>query len=152
MGGKHNLVGTMRLLPLPECDLNSLITLNHLVKSYFSLYPEKDKILQPEPNPKEAKKRMLAIDAEVMRLYNLPPKLERKVLDLFAPWERKGVDFKSEPYYPEDFDSWIPLHEYLSEEFQRSTVSFVKEWVEKVRSPELIKALDVAVEAFREEE
>ena len=38
---------------------------------------------------------MLQIDAEVLRLYDLPPRLERQILDLFAGWERQGVPFVS---------------------------------------------------------
>ena len=94
---------------------------------------------------------MLAIDAEVMRLYDLPPRLERQVLDLFTGWERPGVDFKFDRYFPEDFSACIPLHEYLSEEFQRSTVDFVKRWVDEARSPELINALETATGDFEEE-
>jgi hypothetical protein len=71
------------------------------------------------------------------------------LLDFFYEYPRKGVDFKFDRYYPEGFDSWIPLHEYLSEEYQRSTPSFVNEWVEKNRSPEVIRALEIAVEAFK---
>jgi len=102
-------------------------------------------------NEIEAKRRMLAIDAEVMRLYDLPPRLERQVLDLFDGWARKGVDFEFWGYFPKDFESWIPLHEYLSEEYQRSTVSFVSHWVKEARSPKIIKALEAAEEAFGEE-
>ena len=36
---------------------------------------------------------MLRVDAEVLRLYELPPKLERQLLDLFAGWPRLGVPF-----------------------------------------------------------
>lgn len=43
------------------------------------------------------------MDAEVMRLYGLPPELERKVLDLFAGVERRGVPFKQTEYYPLSF-------------------------------------------------
>ena len=58
---------------------------------------------------------------------------------------------KFDRYFPKGFESWIPLHEYLSEEYQRSTPSFVNEWVEKNRSPEVIKALEIAVEEFKED-
>jgi hypothetical protein len=61
------------------------------------------------------------------------------------------VDFKFEGYYPEGFESAIPLHEYLSEEYQRSTVIFADEWVRKHRSPEINEVLRKAVEAFEEE-
>jgi hypothetical protein len=94
---------------------------------------------------------MLAIDAEVMRLYDLPPKLERQVLDLFNGSRRPGVDFELSGYFPRDFRAYIPLHEYLSEDFQRSTIGFVRQWVDEVRSPQLIRALEVVTEDFTEE-
>ena len=152
--GTKRLIGVDRILnmPIPDMSDKDFHHICELVHNYLNLYNVDKNILTPDVNRTEARKRMWAIDAEVMRLYNLPPRLERQVLDLFNGWPRKGVDFEQERYYPEGFDSWIPLHEYLSEEFQRSTVSFVKDWVEKVRSPEIIKALEVAVEAFSEEE
>lgn len=147
---RNNQTGMMRSIPIPNCNPRSFGQLDHLVKDYFALYASQDKIMQRDVDSKEAKRRMLAIDAEVMRLYDLPPKLEWQVLNLFDGDKRKGVDFKFERYYPEGFESWIPLHEYLSEEYQRSTPSFVKKWVEETRSPELIKALEIAVEAFED--
>jgi hypothetical protein len=142
--------GKIQLLPIPNISKKALGNLSNLVQDYFALYASQSEILQPEVDSKEAKRRMLAIDAEVMRLYDLPPKLERQVLDLFNDYPRKGVDFKFDRYFPKGFESWIPLHEYLSEEYQRSTPSFVNEWVEKNRSPEVIKAMKAAVEAFED--
>jgi hypothetical protein len=148
---KRDIVaGLMRQVPMPNCAPKAFVRLVDLVKDYFEFYSSKGKILQPDVDSKESKRRMYAIDAEVMRLYDLPPRLERQVLDLFDRWERPGVDFKFDRYYPEGFESWIPLHEYLSEEYQRSTPSFVNEWVKKNRSPEVIRALKAAVEAFEE--
>jgi len=148
---RNNQTGMIRSLPLPDCNSYSLHCLANVVQYYFDLYDSRGKFLQGEVDAKEAERRMFAIDAEVMRLYNLPPKLERQMLDLFAGWERKGVDFDFRGYYPKDFESWIPLHEYISEEYQRSTVSFVSKWVEEVRSPEIIKAFKTAEEAFKED-
>jgi hypothetical protein len=107
--------------------------------------------LRGEINRDEARKLMFAIDAEVLRLYDLPPRLERKLLDFFTGWDRPGVHFKFERYFPSGFDAWIPLHEYLSEEFQRSTPEYVKQWVDEVRSPELVKALNRAEKDFKGE-
>ena len=145
---RHNLESIIRDIPLPNCSLSDLQNLKNLVREYFALY--QDDFFKFEPNCKELEKKMIAIDAEVVHLYDLPPKLERKLLDLFNAYERKGIDFDFTRYYPEGFESWIPLHEYLSEEYQRSTPSFVKEWVEKNRSPEVIEALKNAVEAFED--
>jgi type I restriction-modification system DNA methylase subunit len=151
--GTKRLVGVQTILttPLPNINDTDLRHLSDLVKSYFELVSPIDKVLAPEADKAEAERRLLAIDAEVMRLYDLPPKLERQVLDLFAGWERLGVDFKFGRYFPRDLESCIPLHEYLSEEFQRSTVSFVSRWVEEVRSPQMIRALERAMETFKED-
>jgi len=146
---RHNLESIVRDIPLPKCNSSDLQNLKRMVLSYFALYQEG--FFQLEPSDKEGEKRMSAINAEVMRLYDLPPKLERKLLDLFNDYKRKGIHFKFYRYFPKGFDSWIPLHEYLSEEYQRSTPSFVNEWVEKNRSPEVIRALEIAVEAFKED-
>ena len=151
--GNKWLVGVDRILNLPIpnfCD-NDFYHIHKLVRHYFNLYNTENEVLQKDFNIKEAEFRMLAIDAEVMRLYNLPPKLERQVLNLFSGYQRKGVDFNFDRYYPEGFDTWIPLHEYLSEEFQRSSPSRVKQWVDEFRSPELVSALDAATKAFSEE-
>jgi len=148
---RNNQTGMIRSLPIPDSDSYSLHRLANLVQDYFDLYDSRGKILVSEVYTKEAERRMLAIDAEVMRLYDLPPRLERQVLDLFNGWERKGVGFKFTGYFRKDFESYIPLYEYLSEEYQRSTVSFVSKWVEEVRSPQIIKALEKATDAFKED-
>ena len=106
----------------------------------------------------QLEKRLQALEdlEEIKKLHqnyiNLMDNLRyEEVLDLFTGWERPGVDFKFDRYFPEDFSACIPLHEYLSEEFQKSTVDFVKRWVDEARSPELIKALETATGDFEEE-
>ena len=60
------------------------------------------------------------VDAEILRLYDFPPRLERQLLDLFSGYKRLGVPFDFRRYFPEDFEPHFPLHLYLSEEYQRS--------------------------------
>jgi type I restriction-modification system DNA methylase subunit len=147
---RHNLESIIRNIPLPECNPSDLQNLRRLVHDYFALYQGNASFLQWQAGSQDARKRMLAIDAEIMRLYDLPPKLEKQLLDLFNGYNRKGVYFRFDRYYQKGSESYIPLHEYLSEEYQRSTVSFVSKWVEQVRSPEIIKALKRATEVFKE--
>jgi len=151
--GTKRLVGVKRVLglPIPNISDDDLYHLDELVKDYFRTVSSKSGILQSHVDTKEAEKKILAVDAEVLRLYDLPPRLERQVLYLFDGWERRGVDFEFTRYFPKDFESFIPLHEYLSEEYQRSNVSFVSKWVEEVRSPQIIKAFEKAAEAFKED-
>jgi len=40
------------------------------------------------------------VDAEVMKLYSLPPELERKILMMFSGAERRGVPFVQTEYFP----------------------------------------------------
>ena len=105
---------------------------------------------ESELNEKK-KQCLLAIDAEILRLYDLPPRLEKKLLDFFEGVPRKGVDFKFDRYYPAGFDSYIPLHVFISEEFKNSTVENVTKWVEENRTPAVLEALKKATEDFKGE-
>ena len=147
---RDNLAGTVRAIPIPIYEKSSIEKVERLVGEYFAMMKKKASQFGVDIQDK-AKHLLLSIDAEVMRLYDLPPKMEKRILDLFQGVKRKGVDFDFKGYYPEGFESAIPLHEYLSEEYQRSTVAFVDEWVNKHRSPEINEALRKAVEAFEEE-
>jgi len=148
---RQNLEGTLREMPVPF-EGKDLSRLETMARNYFELGQQDKFELQDESTLAEKKARyLLAIDAEILRLYDLPPRLEKQLLDFFTGYQRKGVDFKLDRYFPKGFESFIPLHEYLSEEYQRSTVSFVSKWVEEVRSPEIIKAFKAAEEAFKED-
>jgi type I restriction-modification system DNA methylase subunit len=146
---RDNKEGILRKVPIPPFAKGTFEKLEGLVTEYFKLMEKKDSGFGIDVQDK-AKHLLLSIDAEVMRLYDLPPKMEKRILDLFQGVQRKGVDFKFEGYYPEGFESAVPLHEYLSEEYQRSTVMFADEWVKKHRSPEINEVLRTATEAFEE--
>ncbi len=144
------LSGVVRRIPIPECTVNSLKTLEQLVSDYFELTNKLD--LEAGINVQEkAKELLLSIDAEVMRLYDLPPRYEKKILDLFQGEKRRGVEFDFTGYYQEGFESAIPLHVYLSQEYQKSTFENVNKWVDENRSDEIVKAFEMAVEAFQDE-
>jgi len=147
---RHNLSGTVRDIPIPFCTKGTLEKLERLVAEYFIMMERKDTEFGIDIRDK-AKHLLFSIDAEVMRLYDLPPKMEKRILDLFLGVQRKGVDFEFKGYYPGGFESAVPLHEYLSEEYQRSTIIFADEWVKENRSPEINRILRKAVKAFEEE-
>ena len=54
------------------------------------------------------------IDAEALRLYGLPPPLERQLLDLFSGVERRGVPFEQEEYFLQGFTEISRLSELLA--------------------------------------
>jgi hypothetical protein len=53
------------------------------------------------------------VDAEVLRLYRLPAKLERELLDLFYGVSRRGVPFTQERYIPQDCPAVERLDDFL---------------------------------------
>ena len=93
---------------------------------------------------------LLRLDAEVLRLYDVPPLLERELLDYFRGERRKGVPFVFPNYYPVDFLPCVPLHEYLSTEYARCTLGQFREAPRDV-SPDVLAALRNAAEAHGEE-
>jgi hypothetical protein len=65
-------------------------------------------------SPDELRILHLRVDAEVMKLYGLPPEMERRILDLFAGEPRKGVPFSQTGYYPEQFDGLLTVSDLLA--------------------------------------
>lgn len=53
------------------------------------------------------------VDAEVLRLYALPPELERELLDAFDGVPRVGVPFEQTRYIPRDFREVLTLDDFL---------------------------------------
>jgi len=146
---RDNNEGVLSNMPVPFAG-QDLSRLEKLVEEYFELsQKQKPFMLDSGDKDKEEKKScLLKIDAEVLRLYDLPPRLEKQLLDFFAGHQRKGVDFDFDRYYPENFGSYIPLRMFISEEFQNSTVENVGKWVEETRNGKVVKAWGNAVKAF----
>jgi len=70
------------------------------------------------------------IDSAVLEAYDLPPKLERKLLEYFRASARP-VRHSWRDWFPENFKPFIPLHEYVSDEYQKLT----RPWVQEVFRP-----------------
>jgi len=149
---RHNTAGMMRSMPVPFVS-QDLSRLEKLVEEYFELSKkQKQFALGSEDKPKNKKEScLLKIDAEVLRLYDLPPRLEKQLLDFFAGYKREGVDFDFHDYYPKEFNSYIPLRMFISKEFKNSTVENVKKWVDETRNKKIVKAWDNAAKAFRDD-
>jgi hypothetical protein len=144
------LVGLMRKLPVPNATITQMQYIAQLARSYLDLMNQSG--LQSSDRDLTARSTLLRLDAEVLRLYDLPPRLERELLDLFAGHQRAGVPFGFERYYPDGFQPWFSLHEYLSPEYQASTAGVLRSR-KPTKPPEvLLTAIHHAVEAFGSEE
>jgi hypothetical protein len=98
--GKRDIQkATLAAIPLPDpsrLDISTIIALVHRAMAELDLAT------------------VLRIDAEILRGYNLPPRLERHLLLHFDDQDRPGIPaFRS--YYPAGFDSALPLHRVLTD-------------------------------------
>lgn len=122
-------------IPLPRLnDLSkSLNVLAALVERYLKLSHASHQ------NEASLRATLFEIDAEVLRLYDLPPQLERQLLDLFWGDTRRRVPFDFQGYFPPDFKPWIPLHAYISPTFYKSRVEKIRESLPKQVAPETLQ-------------
>jgi hypothetical protein len=153
---RHNLPGLVGQIPIPRgvgsfLDISTVVA---LVRDYQQLMQKQGTL--PSFNNEQAfvdtKRLLLGIDAEILKLYSLPVRLERKLLDLFSGYQREGIPFTFTEYYPQDYRPWFSLQEYLSKRYQSATVGeLLKRWEESV--PRVVHdALDKAIEEFEEED
>lgn len=126
--------GDFRELPIPRSDPDGVRRVAKAARDYlaaarrfeddsgddgtlplFSRSPTKrDRV------DKEMLHRLLRrMDAEVLRLYDLPARAERVLLDRFSGKVRPGVPGRFSSYYPDDFTECVPLYVYLSDIYQR---------------------------------
>jgi hypothetical protein len=145
---------TLENLPLPQLGLAEIETLDRLVDRYLRIVKAQvsDQFTLQDPSfeNKEAKQILLQIDALVLKGYDLSPRLERQLLDFFNGLQRP-VPFSFTGYYPADLDTFVPLHELISDEYARSTLGRFREQHKPTSSPEVLAALQQAVGAFAEE-
>jgi hypothetical protein len=98
---KHIYDGLIAAMPFPmrwEMHARSIVD---AVNAYLSAVEASEfaSASMERDRKHEVKQALLLIDAEVLKLYDLPSHLERQLLDLFTGVERKGVgcDFHGYP-------------------------------------------------------
>ncbi len=113
-GKRHIRVDTLRSVPLPDFDEVQQERVVSLVRKYTQT---RGAWLAQEVGEREAHDQclqlVLEIDAEVLRAYDLPLRVEHDLLDYFHGHDRVGpVDFYH--YIPLGFRPHFPLHMHVS--------------------------------------
>lgn len=127
--------GEMREFPIPQSlSPESTQRLDQAVKSYLEaadlfdqkqssgeLVDEGDLFHTSAPSSEtleQAKLNLMylhwRVDAEVLKLYDLPAHLERQLLDMFTGVERRGVPFHQTEYFPAHFTDLQRLEDLLA--------------------------------------
>lgn len=107
LGKRHNIVGDMRKIPMPK------ETSFEPVEVAAGKYLEAAGAGVP---PEELYSLMANVDAEVLRLYDLPIEREQSVLSLFTGWERVGVSFVQTRFLPQELEGRLHYADFVEYE------------------------------------
>lgn len=168
---RDNAESTLGKVPIPRfdtCAIEKVLTAaqayRDLAAKHSTLTRRKAKGKRDEPSLFQASPELpngptdsqicdaiLAMDAAVLKLYGLPVRLERQLLDHFRGHRRSGVGCAFGDYFPAEFKSLVPLHKYISLAYRRSTVDQVAERMKPGESAHVLASLRSAAEAFGED-
>ncbi len=165
---RDNADGAIADIPVPKFDAQNVRTVTRLADAYRVLASqraatvarqrdasrhrgtlfEQRKSVSAGPSESEVREALLALDAEVLRLYALPVRLERELLDYFRGYERRGVGCTFSDYFPAEFKSLVPLHKFISSGYRGSTVDQIATRIKPGKSSVAKAALRAAAAAF----
>jgi len=115
---QHNQVRTVKDIPLPYMTRRLETRINELVREY--VFARRAWLFGDDASKKGKCEAMLnQIDAEILSAYDLPPRLERAVLDYFAYVRRPGpLNFLG--YISPKRTANLPWHMYVSGAVERA--------------------------------
>ncbi|MBY5523556.1 N-6 DNA methylase [Rhizobium leguminosarum] len=104
----------LKQLPMPKrANLDAVVDAVRRYKAIKVLARDQEGH-QPDEINAVLNQHLVEIDAEVLKAYDLAPRLERRLLEFFRGHERErrtGHGFTG--WLPREFTAYIPLHEYL---------------------------------------
>lgn len=135
------LVWVLKEIPMPRFTRPQVARIVSLVKDYVE---DRERWMGEPLTAGQMEVRCLRtmqlIDAAVLEAYDLPPRVERKLLDYFASRKRPGpVHF--DRYYPPGFQPAIPWRMYLSEDLARDSATETLRRMPMIDDPAITEAL-----------
>ncbi|MBX3068836.1 MAG: hypothetical protein KF844_09385 [Cryobacterium sp.] len=107
--------------PIPKVTQADVARIVALARSYIELCTAgpREMFNHDGYGPQDVSRQLLRLDAEVLRIYRLPAKAERLLLEQFRGEQRPGVPIPFTEYYPADTPD-VPLYAYISRAYQRA--------------------------------
>ncbi len=136
--GKRDIrIKTLEDVRIPFIEKIEIQAIINLEKKYLSLRKDLgDDIVMEGANIASLVRILFEIDSLILKAYDLPPRLERKLLNFFNGYPRP-VPFSFPDYYPKDFQPCIPLHKYLEMDMKRARAGEVLKRIEPLDSEEI---------------
>lgn len=132
---------TLETFPMPMLSEAQALEIEAAVDSYIASVTAQNFV--------DARAALLKIDALVLDRYDLPPRIERNLLDFFRG-QKRPVPFKFGDYFPSDFEPRFSLSEYLSDGFRLSTAGAFRSRVQEVPG-HILYAMERAVDSYEVE-
>ncbi len=137
---KDNRKKTVEQIPVPNLAPVQLQGLVRAVDEYQAVWTDDSFSVTSTGVSEKARRSLLEIDAILLRAYNLPPRLERELLDFFRG-DKRRVPFEFTEYFPANFGPNIPLWMYMTSDFANCNATFLRDSIPKIDDPVLIDAL-----------
>ena len=118
--GRHNPVDVLKQIPVPFPNTIDSTTVAELVRHYGALRMQLDRSVYREAVIQDCVRTLYRIDALILKAYDLPPKLERKLLEFFRGHQRP-LPFDFPDYYPADFKPYVPLHKFIEMDLKQAS-------------------------------
>lgn len=99
-GKRQTLVREWLAMPLPVPTSEQVRAIETAAETYLELAKHTSEFMVVGPDEAAIRRALLDLDAAVLRLYNLPPPLERELLSIFDGVERPGVGCTFRGYPP----------------------------------------------------
>ena len=136
---------TLEVCPIPSLAPAEMVTLERFVDDLIATTSGQLESKLPlwggDTREVRARNILLQIDAVILRAYNLPPWIERKLLEFFRD-EKRPVPFEFGDYYPKDYGPTLPLSLYVSPNFSISRGSHILRTIPKFDDPAMTEALE----------
>jgi len=118
--GRHNLVDTLEQIPVPLLSKVDGARVTDLVKQYSTSRRQFENPADRATAVQDSIRTLMKIDALILKAYDLPPKLERKLLEFFRGYKRP-LPFEFPDYYPEDFKPYVPLYKFIEMDLKQAS-------------------------------
>jgi hypothetical protein len=119
--GKTDITNeTIEEIPLPSASSELRADIERLYGLYLQSVEKASEEFFSNQSKKEATEILRSLDAALLTGYDLPPRLERMLLDYFGD-SKRTTRFPFRRYFPASFKPCFSLQEYISAEFQLGT-------------------------------
>lgn len=135
--GRDNTINVLEQIPVPHTRAIDVEAITRLVQSYLEARSQLGSTAAKKAVvEEECVSTIMEIDSLVLKAYDLPPRLERKLLDFFKGHKRP-LPFEFPDYYPPDFSPCIPLHDFLKMNLREASAAALLNRVRPLDSEEI---------------